>query len=206
MRQEIPVQEVDAPASDGGNIAAFYNGLAQRNEKAFMSISKALHFIVPSIERFEVERTKQGNLLIEVTDKNLPVSGRVISEGTLRLLGLLALTTRDVPLSVVGYEEPENGVHPRRLRQLAELLNSAAERNDRQFIIITHSALLAELFEPSSLIICTNRNGETKFEPFDEGPLFRHEKGERIAAALDEPNAPQGTPLHERLLRGDFDG
>jgi hypothetical protein len=46
-----------------------------------------------------------------------------VSEGTLRLIGLLALQGVKMPPTLIGFEEPENGVHPRRISLIAEFLN-----------------------------------------------------------------------------------
>ena len=44
--------------------------------------------------------------------------------------------------SLVALEEPENGVHPRRLELIARLLASLALDQGRQVIVTTHSLLL----------------------------------------------------------------
>lgn len=64
-----------------------------------------------------------------------------ISEGTLRVLGLLAVLSPHSGTTSIGYEEPENGVHPRRLRKIAELLINAAS-GSRQILVNTHSPVL----------------------------------------------------------------
>ena len=67
----------------------------------------------------------------------------MVSEGTLRILGLLALAgAKEVP-GPVGFEEPENGIHPRRLQLVAELLRTRAELGETQMIVTTHSPLLS---------------------------------------------------------------
>ncbi|MBP8001855.1 MAG: ATP-binding protein [Chloroflexi bacterium] len=67
----------------------------------------------------------------------------------------------------MGYEEPENGVHPRRLKLIADLLHHAAEANEHlQILINTHSPVLPEYFDPQSLIVCRKEGRESKFIPF----------------------------------------
>jgi predicted ATPase len=48
------------------------------------------------------------------------VPAHVLSEGTLRLLGLLALGGVKDKATLIGFEEPENGIHPRRIRMIAQ--------------------------------------------------------------------------------------
>ena len=46
--------------------------------------------------------------------------------------------------SLVAFEEPENGVHPRRLELIADLLTSLVLDQRRQLIATTHSALFCD--------------------------------------------------------------
>ena len=52
----------------------------------------------------------------------LPFSSRVISDGTLRVLALLTMLHDPKHGGLVCFEEPENGVHPMRLRRLIQRL------------------------------------------------------------------------------------
>ena len=59
------------------------------------------------------------------------------SDGTVRLLGLLAALYQTRSLPLIGIEEPELTVHPGAMSQLADLLNEASRRS--QVIVTTHS-------------------------------------------------------------------
>jgi predicted ATPase len=122
-------------------------------------------------------------------------SSKVISEGTLRLLGLMAILSPVNPATVIGFEEPENGVHPRRLKLIAELLRNASEK--KQIIVNTHSALLPEFFQDAYIVQCTKQQGRSVFEPLPMKGLFLHPA---VEAALDD------VPLvSQRILRGDYE-
>ena len=75
-------------------------------------------------------------------------SSRVLSEGTLRLLVLCVLLYDDKFQGLLCFEEPENGIHPYRLKAMVELLRLLAtnfEEDDdllRQVIVNTHSPVL----------------------------------------------------------------
>ena len=197
MRTETPLKEAENLGAFGADLAAFYNTLKARNPRQFQALNRALRSLLPDVQRLDVERTPEGFLRLEVFEDGVSFSARVISEGTLRILGLLAITNPLAPTVVIGYEEPENGVHPRRLQLIAELLQNSAAAG-KQILINTHSPKLPEYFEPSSLVICGKENGTTTFVPLrDLGPLFRAGQIER---ALEE------TSLMERILRGDFGG
>ncbi len=66
-------------------------------------------------------------------------SSRVVSEGTLCILALCAIAVNPWAGSLIAFEEPENGVHPRRIELIAELLTSLALHEHRQVIVTTHS-------------------------------------------------------------------
>ena len=202
MREEVPLREVESLDQRGTQIAAFFNTLLAMNPAQFSALSKALHQVIPNLDGVDVERTSEGFVRLLVSENGMRVSARVVSEGTLRVLALLAITNPIEPVSVVGYEEPENGVHPRRLELVANLLRRASERGPTQLLINTHSPILPEYFEgvkQGVLLRCFRDDGSTKYEQFDPGPLFLRDQ---VEAALDE----EVTPFRERVVRGDFGG
>jgi len=200
MRIENPLKAVEILGPFGADLAAFYYTLRTRSPQQFQALNRALCLLLPEVQELSVERTPEGLLRLLVLEEKVPYSARIISEGTLRILGLLAITNPLAPTTVIGYEEPENGVHPRRLQLIAELLQTAATEG-KQILVNTHSPKLPEYFEPSSLVVCSKENGATTFVPLrDLGPLFHAEQAEQIERALEE------TSLMERVLRGDFGG
>lgn len=203
MRKETPLKEVENIGPFGSDLAGFYNSLKARNEKQFEALNLAIRQLVPAIEKVEVERTKEGFLQLQVWEQGVPFSSRVISEGTLRVLALVAITNSLLPATVIGCEEPENGVHPRRMRLIAELLKGTASRGETQIIVNTHSPILPEyFFGDAHILVCTKANHASHFEPLSTaGPLFR--RGD-VETALDQEPLP--TSLSDRILRGDYGG
>lgn len=201
MRDTFAIKKVEHLATNGSDLAAFYNTLRVEDIRQFHSLEKTLKSLF-GIERIEVEPDRQGMLQLQIVEKGVPHSVRVVSEGTLRMLGLLAILS---PMAlaktkVLGYEEPENGVHPRRLKLIADLLNNAAEANQHlQILINTHSPVLPEYFEPDSLIVCRKEGRESKFIPFSHFQMNGHGVG--LAFDDDEPE----TTFTQRVIRGDFD-
>jgi predicted ATPase len=64
-----------------------------------------------------------------------------MSDGFLRLLAVLAIKHQPEPLAVIGYEEPENGLHPSALDDCMRHLKDIARRGT-QVIVTTHSPYL----------------------------------------------------------------
>ena len=210
MRQETPLKVVDSLGADGRDLAGFYRALKTQSPKQFQGISDALPLAIPSAESIETERTDEGFIRLIYKDGGTRYSARVISDGTLRTLGIFAILSPFNKASTIGFEEPENGVHPRRLSVIARLLENAARRDSHmQIIATTHSPRLPDILEqdylssPERVLLaaCSKRDNATKFEDIFESPIMRG----KIESALEDADEDDAT-LEEILMRGDFGG
>ena len=201
MRAVNPVKEVRHIGLMGEELAAFLNTVKADNPNQFRGIEKALHTLMPSIDGIEVNVSDLGEVELRLKEGGVAIPARVLSEGTLRMLGLLALTGADEHPALVGFEEPENGVHPRRIQLIAELLQTRESLKQSQYIVTTHSPILPDLLSDRSLFVVQRTDGRTRIDPFSAwGPLAR---GSSIGAALSDDL--ERSPVSERILRGDFD-
>lgn len=192
MRQGNAIADVRNIGPRGEDMAAFYYTLSERNNPQFNALKLAAAQVLPRLKDLEIERTDKAELFLRVYEDDAFYSNRLISEGTLRVLGLLAALSPVTGSTMIGYEEPENGVHPRRLKQIAELLKNAAS-TERQILINTHSPVLPTYFCDTELLVCRRSGPGTEFIPFSSsGALFRRNE-------IDEH-------LEEVILRGDFGG
>ena len=202
MRLPNPVKAVHDIGLMGEDLAAFLNTLQVLNKRQFESVEKSLHTMIPSITGIDVSVNELGEVELDVREGKKRISARVLSEGTLRILGLLALVGAEEPPALIGFEEPENGIHPRRIRRIARFLETRMILEDIQFVVTTHSSLLPDLIPPESLYVCRKVNGNTEIEPFTmmhAGPLW---KKSDITVALNDEDTLSPS---ERILRGDFD-
>ena len=201
MRAANPVKEVRHIGLRGEELAAFLNTLKATDERQFRGIEKALHMLMPNIDGIEVEVSDLGEVELRVREGEVAVPAGVLSEGALRMLGLLALTGVEEAPALVGFEEPENGVHPRRIQLIAELLNTQKTLNNTQYIVTTHSPVLVDLLETRSLFAVKRIQRSTRIESFSTwGPLGRSDDINR--ALSDEQDR---LAVSERILRGDLD-
>ena len=203
MRLPNPVKEVHHIGLMGEDLAAFLNTLRGMDGQQFESVEKSIHKMIPSITGIDVNINKLGEVELDLREGEKLVSARILSEGTLRILGLLALVSAKQPPSLIGFEEPENGIHPRRIQRIAKFLDARMNLKDIQFIVTTHSSLLPDLVPSESLYVCRKVDGITEIEPFmmmHVGPLWK--KSDVEVALEDDEEAL--TPS-ERILRGDFD-
>lgn len=202
MRAANPVREVRRLGLMGEDLAAFLNTLKARKPNDFTAVGKALSTLVPGISGIEVGVSEVGEAELRVIENGAVIPARVLSEGTLRLLGLLVLDGVEDAPALVAFEEPENGVHPRLLALIADLLRQRTESAARaQYIVSTHSPLLADLTPRESLLLVRRGPDGTRMDSLRQwGPLwFDGERKRSIEEMADD------LPVSERLLRGDFD-
>lgn len=201
MRAANPVKEVRHIGLMGEELASFLNTLKAIDPRQFNAVEKALHMIMPNIQGIGVEVSNLGEVELTLKESGIPVPARILSEGTLRILGLLSLAGAKEQPSLIGFEEPENGIHPRRIQLVAELLKTRASSGETQYIVTTHSPILPDLVTDESLFVCKRVNNATHIDPFKEcGPLWK--KGEVDRALMEA----EDLTVSERMLRGDFDG
>ncbi|GIW70821.1 MAG: hypothetical protein KatS3mg102_0363 [Planctomycetota bacterium] len=145
MRAERPPSDVRDIGVLGENIAPFLYRLRAEQPKRFAAVFRTLRSIVPSVEELAVDLDKRrGTLDVLIRQAGVDYSTRIVSEGTLRVLALCAIAVNPWGGSLVGFEEPENGVHPRRLELIAQLLLSLALEQNRQVVVTTHSPLFCD--------------------------------------------------------------
>jgi predicted ATPase len=207
MRSAQPPSDVRDIGVLGGEIAPFLYRLQNEEPKRFEAVSRTLRSIVPSLEKLSIDLDKRrGTLDIVVRQAGVEYSSRIVSEGTLRVLALCAIAVNPWAGSLLAFEEPENGVHPRRLELIAKLLLSLAVEAGRQVVVTTHSPLFCDavLKEASSrpqdigLFNVQREGAATVVRPFDiTGPLF---KDQEIADALT--TGSEDGLFESLLLRG----
>ena len=173
MRAANPVREVRHIGLMGEELAAFLNTMKATDARQFRGVEKALHTLMPNIDGIEVEVSEVGEVELRLKEGGVAIPARVLSEGTLRMLGLLALSGVDQGPALVGFEEPENGVYPRRIELIAELFRTQETLNQIQHIITTHSPILPDLLEDESLFAVRRLNGQTHIDPPSPGPGTR---------------------------------
>ena len=195
MRALNPIKAARHIGFMGEDLAAFLRTLQATDRRQFEAVERALKMMIPSVEGIELEVNALGEVELRLRELGVAIPARVLSEGTLRILGLLALAgARETP-SLVGFEEPENGVHPNRIGWIAELLKTRKTIGESQYIVTTHSPILLDRIPGESLFTVRGIARRTRMEPMMEGPLF------------EQPTITDadGLRVSDRLLRGDFD-
>ena len=201
MRAATPIKEASHVGPMGEELAAFLVTLKTRQPRQFQALEKALRMLLPDVDGIETDVNDLGEAEFRLRENGVAIPARVLSEGTLRLLGLLALSGAEDSPSLVGFEEPENGVHPRRIEHIADLLKTSSQSGETQYIVTTHSPILPDRLPDDALFVVSRTNRETQVESFKTwGALGRKPD---INEALDDGGEP--LPVFDRILRGDFD-
>ena len=121
--------------------------------------------IVPSL--------RDGTVQLQFHEEGLnhPISSTRLSDGTLRYLCLLTVLCNPDPPPIICIEEPETGLHPDIISEMADLLIEASEHS--QIIITTHSEILVDnLTEiPESIIVCEKPEKRTQLRRLDSEEL-----------------------------------
>ena len=140
----------DIISSSGKNLAAALFRIQLEDPYSLVEISRKLNEFVPNYTDVIVEDdavNKQYVIYLRSVDGK-KYSSRVLSEGTLRLLALCILEHDSKHTGLLCFEEPENGIHPFRVKTMVELLKDLTtdfETRDmplRQVIVNTHSPVL----------------------------------------------------------------
>ncbi len=186
----------DTITPSGKNLAATLYRIQQTDSYSLVEISRKLNSFLPSFTEVSViedNENKQYVIKLQDADKK-EFSSRVLSEGTLRILALCILEQDDKHTGLLCFEEPENGIHPFRIKAMTELLKdlstdfNEAEMPLRQVIINTHSPVLVgnllqwqndlnvSIWYAQMRTIISDINGErlkmniTKISPVTKGP------------------------------------
>ncbi len=99
------------------------------------------------------------------------ISARRLSDGTLRYLCLLVILCHPEPPPLICIEEPELGLHPDMIGEIADLLVEASKRT--QLIVTTHSDILVSALSeiPESVLVCEQDAGGTTMRRLERGKL-----------------------------------
>ncbi|MEW6337795.1 MAG: AAA family ATPase [Acidobacteriota bacterium] len=210
MRSARPPREASDIGAQGEDIAPFLFRLKSEKPKHFGAVRRTLRALVPTVDDLNVELDeRRANVDILIKQDGIDFSSRIVSEGTLRVLALCCIAVNPWAGSLIAFEEPENGVHPRRLELIAKLLLALAADQQRQVIVTTHSPLLCDclLRTPSSEpnpagLFAVSRSGKAslvrRFDP--PGTLFSDIEIKKALTAATEDGLFEGL-----LLRGFID-
>jgi len=103
-----------------------------------------------------LNRADGKGLYFELKDSGQLVPASQASDGTLLILAYLSVLYLPEPPRLLLVEEPENGIHPKRLHDVLRILQDLVkEQSHTQIILTTHSPYVLDLFKPEEVTLCT---------------------------------------------------
>ena len=160
---------------NGAHLAATLHALSRKYQGASngnvanivtQAIANRLSELVEGIADVRVDEDSKRELrTLEVIDRSGNIhAARALSDGTLRFLALSILEQDPGSRGLLCFEEPENGINPKRIEAMLELLKDLAmdvyeeigpDNPLRQVIINTHSpAVVANVLDSDLLFAC----------------------------------------------------
>ena len=138
-----------------------------------------LHFLLERLRRFYERvvditiKVQGGTIQVFFHEEGLSAAVPAIrlSDGTLRYLRLLAILCHTEPPPLICIEEPETGLHPDVLPDLAALLVEASGRT--QLVVTTHSDVLVSALSetPEAILVCERGEDGTTLRRLDRTQL-----------------------------------
>jgi len=168
--QKINLTELE---ESGRGLSGFYDTLARTDPKRFQAALAGLRRAIPEADKLDLVETGDNRRLLRLISKSgKEYTARVISDGTLRFLALLALAHAPKPPRLVCFEEPENGVHPGKLKFIIDTLRAISIPTERgiacQVLVNSHSPYLVDQLEPSEAILVTSEKEATRFSAIEQ--------------------------------------
>lgn len=170
------IQELQDPdggmslKSDGSNLASV---LQNMKEPALERLCQLLGTVVPGVS--SVSPIKHGKkLTLKFTQKWVGDKSEAqeatheafaMSDGTMRILGILTAFLQNQRPSVIALEEPEATIHPEALATLLDQIRGFSKNT--QIIVTTHSPDLLDCkwIGPENIQVASWRNGVSQIRP-----------------------------------------
>lgn len=178
--------------SDGFGLPTLVDEITGFDVQRFIELQSAFCEFFPQFQRIKLEPveafartasavgaatfTPTTGKEIRLVTKTGEIRLQQASDGVILLLGFLALTFAPNPPRLLLIEEPENGIYPQRLREIAQLLKrfAAEQENAPQIVLTTHSPYLLSEFQPEEVtLMCRQADGSVRARPLRDAPNIR---------------------------------
>ena len=170
LPQKVDLQQ-DRLLEDASNLGLLLNDLLNQPLVRQRLLDRLRDFY-PSVEDVFTSLSG-GTVQIFFHERGLrhAVPATRLSDGSLRYLCLLAVLCHPDPPPVIGIEEPEMGLHPDVIPEVADLLVKASLRS--QIFVTTHSDILVDALTdtPESVIVCEKSDGATQLRRLEAEAL-----------------------------------
>lgn len=153
-------------SNNGSNIVSYLFYLSQNHRPLFRRLESDLGRCVGDLTSLSTPADPQNNgfLKLRFFDQNdVGYWAEEVSEGVLYFLALLCIVHQPDPPKLLLLEEPEKGIHPRRIKEVMNFIFELARLCDIQIILTSHSPYVVDHFAdiPECISVFDRENGET---------------------------------------------
>ena len=146
-------EDVGHLLSEGANVPAVMDQMLRTHRRTFDDMERRCRELVTQFGDFSLVVDREGLIALELRDEQgFELPGYRLSAGVRALILYLTLAYRPDAPDIVLVEEPENGLHPRRLGEVMGLLRlltePKADGQRTQVILTTHSPFLLDHVRP----------------------------------------------------------
>jgi predicted ATPase len=124
-----------------------------------------------------LNRGEGKGIYFQFKGKDVLVPASQVSDGVLLVLAYLTILHLPQPPRVILVEEPENGIHPKRLKDVLGILKDlVSKQSHTQLILTTHSPYVVDMFDAGEVSICTkNEDGSVSVHRLSDSKTVREQ-------------------------------
>ncbi len=205
MREETTALNQSRLASDGQNAANVIKEL-ENHPRAIEILTRRMCTVIPGIHRVFAESFRGRRILgfEQKGQRMIRLDATQVSDGTLRILGiLLAIYQRPRP-TLIFLEELEDSIHPEAFTTITEAIEEAAEQT--QIVITSHSpvALMQKPITEARTRLIRWELGRSDIYKLESHPPEEDDYAFSVGEML-QFNAIQAAPLPSSVKGGFFE-
>jgi predicted ATPase len=195
---------------DGSNAAAVLREIMKRKPNEYNQVCQLLSKVVPGTSSAEYVQIGQKETIrfkqeVEGDDAPWAFDSVSMSDGTLRVLGILLSVFQVSTPSLIAIEEPEASIHPAALDVLVDILK-AGTHHATQIIITTHSPDLIDNrnIDNDEILVVESIRGKTTIAPIGLIPRemiknHLYTPGEMLRSGELEPDREEVTTFSKQI-------
>lgn len=173
-------------SKNGGNLPSVIAWLKRNRPDSYVDLLKEMRSVYAWLDDIELRHLGEDRFSLRFMERpgqhakrRLAYQPSQVSDGFLRMLALTTLKHQRGLVRILGYEEPENGLHPQVLQESVRRLKDIAI-GGTQVIVTTHSPYLLDYLmdedtslRPQLKVVHRAGDGATEILPVSEEKLAK---------------------------------
>jgi predicted ATPase len=159
----------------GENLAGVLHHLRDEAPEVFDALNSEVQRCLSDFDQILFETPSSGTqaLVLRSRKSGHKIAAQDLSQGTLFLIAILAVAYGQEPSSIVCFEEPDRGIHPRFLPEIRDALYRLShpelvgvQRHAVQVIVTTHSPYFLDVYRdhPEAIVVAEKTENGGRFE------------------------------------------